>query len=162
MRIKESSFTRPADVLAYAAGDLVANSVTAGSVVLPTFEIPVGGLTIRRFKLRKSTTGFVNAQFRVHLWEVAPTFTVGDNAAFNVAGLLGCDRAADYIGSFDVTMARAFSDGAWGDGLPAAGVDAIVGLPASDVTLHWALEALAAYTPGSEEIFSGEIEGFEA
>jgi hypothetical protein len=37
--VVSASFTRPADTNAYAAGDLVANSVTAGSVIPMTFAV---------------------------------------------------------------------------------------------------------------------------
>ena len=39
-----SSFVRPADVTAYAAGDEISNSAAAGSVVRPTFDLNVSGL----------------------------------------------------------------------------------------------------------------------
>ena len=75
-----ASFTRPGDTTAYASGDLVANSTTAGSVVTPV--VPVSRsrrvpsaeqLRVDRIKLLKSTVTTTNASFRVHLYKAAPT-----------------------------------------------------------------------------------------
>ena len=57
-----ASFTRPNDAIAYASGDLVANSTTAGSVVPIPIVFGAGGVTksqveISRIRLAKSTTG---------------------------------------------------------------------------------------------------------
>ena len=56
--IATASFTRPADTTAYASGDLVANSTTAGSVIPMTFVIrPENrGSMIRRARIKKSGT----------------------------------------------------------------------------------------------------------
>jgi hypothetical protein len=72
-----ASFTRPADTTAYASGDLVANSTTAGSVAPLTFSNVVrvngaGGL-VRRAKLRKTGTSTTNASFRIHFYAVTET-----------------------------------------------------------------------------------------
>ena len=69
-----ASFTRPNDTTAYASGDLVANSTTAGSVV--PLQIDLGnvaavghGITrITRARLTKSGTSPTNANFRIHLY----------------------------------------------------------------------------------------------
>ncbi len=147
------TLTRPADTTAYASGDLVANSTTAGSVVPMSITIGsyTGGFRIRRVKLHKSGTSTTNAQFRVHLFNAAPaTVTNGDNGAFSVSGV------ADYIGSFDVTMGQAFTDGAAGFAAPATGSDAAAVLTTNVVRAH--LEARAAYTPASGEVFTLTLE----
>ena len=145
-----ANFTRPADTTAYASGDLVANSTTAGSVVAMTLtvaRVAAGSLMIRRLKLGKSTTSVTNASFRVHLFRAAPsTVTNGDNGAFSVSG------RADYVGAYDVTVDRAFTDGAVGFGLPVVGSDMTVAL-ASGTSLFALIEARAAYTPGNAEVF---------
>jgi hypothetical protein len=77
-----SGFTRPADTTAYAAGDLVANSTVAGSVVLDTVAVARNNdeaFTLLRCRLQKSGTTITNASFRVHVYSAAPTFTNGDN-----------------------------------------------------------------------------------
>lgn len=164
MRIKATTFTRPSNTTAYAAGDLVANNATAGSVVLPAFTIPEGGsVLLRRFKLWKSTLTLTNATFRIHFWEDAPTFTVGDNGVLNNAGALAVNGVANYLGSLELiaAMDRSCNDGAVGWAVPASadfGAEIIFGLKGSDATVHWAVSALAAYGPGSAEIFSGRPE----
>jgi len=109
-----ATFTRPADTTAYASGDLVANSTTAGSVVAMTLtvgRVAGGSCMLRRCKLATSSTSTTSASFRLHLFRTAPaTVTNGDNGAFSVSGV------ADYIGAFDITVDRAFTDGAAGVG----------------------------------------------
>lgn len=145
------TFTRPADTTAYASGDLVANSTTAGSAVAMTLtpaRVAAGSFMIRRLQLRKSGTGVTGASFRVHLFRAAPaTITNGDNGVFSVSG------AADYIGAFDVTVDRAFTDGACGFGVPVVGPDMTVKL-ASGQTIRALIEARGAYTPISAEVFT--------
>jgi len=151
-----ANFTRPADTTAYAAGDLVANSTTAGSVAPMSFAGIVrqagGGGLVRRAKLRKSTTTLTNASFRIHLFSATQTSAGGDNAALNLPGV------ADYLGSFDVTMDRAFNDGALGIGLPTVGDSIALDIPSTGTTIYAFLEARAAYTPGNAEVFTLELE----
>lgn len=146
-----SSFTRPADTTAYASGDLVANSTTAGSVAAASVT-GAGGhggtAVIRRIRLRKSGTSTTNAQFRVHFFLADPgTITNGDNGAFSVSGV------ADYLGSADVTVDQAFTDGAFGVAAPNIGSEITFDINAGS-SLYWLLEARAAYTPASAEVFT--------
>lgn len=146
-----ANFTRPSDTTAYASGDLVANSTTAGSVVamsLTVARVTGGSFMIRRCKLHKSGTGVTSAQFRVHFFRAQPaTITNGDNGAFSVSGV------ADYIGAMDVTVDRAFTDGAAGIGLPVTGSDMNIDLT-SGTAIYALIEARAAYTPASAEVFT--------
>jgi hypothetical protein len=148
--VATSAFTRPADTTAYANGDLVANSTTAGSVVPLTFANAVrdvaGVSRIERIRLRKSGTSITNASFRVHLFSASPTVTNGDNGAF-------LTPVSDYIGAFDVIMDRAFSNGAAGAGVPISGGAATFTIPAG-TSLFALIEARAAYTPVSAEVFT--------
>lgn len=152
VKIYATSFTRPADTTAYASGDLVANSTTAGSVAPLTFtkDVNVGSLFIRRAKIIKSGTGVTNASFRLHLFSFTPTFAAGDNAALNVSGV------ANYLGAFDVTVDRAFADGSAGIGVPVLGSEISVQSEAS--SLYGFLEARGAYTPASAEVFTVHLE----
>src|SRR6185437_974597 len=80
-----ANFTRPADTTAYATGDLVANSTTAGSVTPLSFTAPryaTGSGQVRRARLKKSTNTTTNATFRLHLYATSPTPTNGDNGAW--------------------------------------------------------------------------------
>lgn len=140
-----ASFTRPADTTPYASGDLVADSVTAGSVTPMSFAIGVGGKggMIRRVRLRKSGTSVTNAAFRLHLWSLAPVPVNGDN------GVWLTDKAINYVGALDVTVDKAFSDGAAGNGVPLIGTE--INFTAD--TYFGLLEARGAYTPASAETF---------
>lgn len=151
------SFTRPADTTAYAIGDLVANSTTAGSVTKLTFANVVrqqgGGGMLRRARLRKSGVATSNAVFRLHLWSASPaTVTNGDNGAFSISG------SADYLGAIDITIDQAFTDGAVGYGIPRVGGEINLDIPSTGTTIYGLLEARAAYTPTSAEVFAVEVE----
>jgi hypothetical protein len=151
-----TSFTRPADTTAYVSGDLVANSTTAGSVTVLSFANSArtsgGSGMIRRVRLRKSGTSVTNTSFRLHLFNASPaTVTNGDNGAFSVSG------SADYIGAFDITIDRAFTDGAVGVGAPVSGGEVNFKLP-SGTTIYGYIEARAAYTPTSGETFAPTLE----
>ncbi|MCA3700825.1 MAG: hypothetical protein IOB84_13715 [Brevundimonas sp.] len=144
-------FTRPADTTAYASGDLVANSTTAGSVASVLLEpgVAAGGQRlVRRVRLRKSTTVLTDALFRVHLYAgAAPTFANGDNAAWSTNGF---DR---YLGSVDVLMDRAFTDGAMGLASPAMDIQYD-----GSLDLRAVVEARAVYGPGNAEVFGVDAE----
>ncbi len=149
-----ASFSRPANTSAYAAGDLVANNVTAGSVVPMQFAVAraAGGTgMIRRARIRKSSVAVVNASFRLHLYRAAPTPSNGDN------GVWLTNQAANYMGAIDVTVDRAFSDGAGGNGVPISGSEVNFDLSNGNV-IYGLLEARAAYTPASAETFEVELE----
>lgn len=152
--VASANFTRPSDTTAYASGDLVANSTTAGSVTPLTFTSAVraaGGVTrVERIRLRKSGTSTTNASFRVHLYSSSPTAANGDNGAFSTA-------VSNYIGAVDVVIDRAFSDGAAGAGVPLVGSAMTFTIP-SGTSLFGLIEARAAYTPASGEVFTAIAE----
>jgi hypothetical protein len=153
--VPSASFTRPADTNAYATGDLIANSTTAGSVVpmqLDCARQKGGTGQIVRTRLRKSGAGLTNASFRVHLYRTAPTPANGDNGAWLTTGALA------YIGAFDITLDRAFSDGASGTGIPLAGPVVVFAADAESTVLYALIEARAAYVPISGEIFTVVLE----
>lgn len=142
-----ATFTRPADTTAYASGDLVANSTTAGSVTplqLTAARVAAGSFLINRVRLRKSGTGTTGASFRVHLFNAAPTVANGDNGVLSMTG------SASYIGRVDLDLSASspFSDGA------AAQADANMLVALASGQSIWALiEARGAYTPASGETF---------
>jgi hypothetical protein len=150
-----ATFTRPADTTAYDIGDLVANSVTAGSVVpmeLTAARIAEGSGLVRRVKVHKSGTTTANAVFRVHLFKVAPaSITNGDGGAFSVSG------AANYIGRSDVILSQPFTDGAAGFGTPLDGFEMNFKL-ASGQTVFALIEARGTYTPANAEVFTVTLE----
>lgn len=155
-----ATFTRPADVIAYAFGDLVANNTAAGSVsplalAVSRDEGAYRGVIIPRCRLSKSGTGVTSAAFRVHLFSVQPTVTNGDNGAFLP------NSAASYLGYMDVSSMQAFSDGAVGIGTTPTG-DAILARPANgSMKLYALIEARGAYTPASGETFALTLEGIQ-
>jgi hypothetical protein len=147
-----ASFTRPNDTTAYASGDLVANSTTAGSVTPLTFTNiarPMHGSgLIRSCSIRKTGTSTTNASFRVHFFSASPTVSNGDN------GALTGNLFATYLGGCDVTIDRAFADGSFGKGLPVIGTEVEFELGKGNTTLYALLEARAAYTPTAQEVFT--------
>lgn len=159
----QASFTRPADTTAYTAGDLVANNVTAGSVVPLTFTnaVRTAGdcVRIERVRVQKSGTSLTNATFRVHLFEASPTPTVGDNGAYNSSGVLSTNNVLNMAGTFPVTVMWSGSDGASGVGLPATG-SGVTASPTTGTSLFAFLEVTGAYTPTSGETFYVTLEGY--
>lgn len=152
-----ANFTRPADTTAYALGDLVANSTTAGSVTPLSWtaaRVAAGSFLVRRARAKKSGTSVTNASFRLHLYSASPTCTNGDNGAW-------LTTVSGYLASIDLDMSssngRVFSDAAAVNGTPNVGSDLGVKL-ASGQTMYGLLECRAAYTPGNAEVFTVELE----
>jgi hypothetical protein len=146
------NFTRPANTDAYAAADLVANSVTAGSVVPLTFTVGDDGAHLVRIVLSKSDTDAANADFVVHIFGSDPTVANGDNGAISV-------DFADKVGEVDLTIMEAGTDDAFiVQNLGATSIHLEQG------TYYILLEAEAAYTPASAEVFTIKLvfdqEGF--
>lgn len=146
------TITRPADTTAYASGDLVANSTTAGSVTPLSFDLArnkAGSGTIQRVVIRKSGTGVTNSSFRVHFYESAPSVTNGDNGDW-------VSTASGYIGNVDVAVDKAFSDGAAGSGVPGAPIRFKAG--AGSKKIYALVEARGAYTPASAEVLTVAVQ----
>jgi hypothetical protein len=149
-----ASFTRPNDTTAYASGDLVANSVTAGSVTPMTFNGWTAGQAqtiMLRIRIVKTGTTPTNASFRVHFYESSPVCANGDNGAWST------DKAAGYLGNIDMAAMFAFTDGCSGFGSAAAGSEMRLRL-SSGGTIYALMEARAAYTPAANEVFTVKLE----
>lgn len=135
----------------YAAGQLVANSATAGSVTTPTISVArannVGGGLVG-IQLIKTSNSLVNAIFDVEFYSTAPIYSNGDAAAW-------LTPKAGYLGCFHVTMTHVFSDpAAEGEGVPCAG-NMLPFIPVSGAqTLYWVVVAQAQYVGVSAETFS--------
>lgn len=154
IRRPTAKFTRPADTTAYASGDLVANSTTANQVVPMQFTVAResgGSGMIRRARIRKSGTSISNASFRLHLYNVAPTPSNGDN------GVWLTNQSIEYVGALDIVCDRAFTDGSIGNGVPTVGFEINFKLE-SGAILYGLMEARGAYTPASAEVFLVELE----
>lgn len=144
------SFTRPSDTTAYAATDLVANSVTAGSVtpITVTFKTTSRGVWVRRVHLKHSKATVTNSSFKVWFLDTSPTMTNGDNGT--IAGpalatvLAVCTVDVDDL----VTGAGASGEAYFSEGQ--------IYLPTTSYAL---IEANAAYTPASAEAFTLDVRG---
>ena len=154
LAIVGGTLKRPANTTAYAFGQLIASSTTAGSVVVPTAAVARGINTpgkIPALLLAKTSNNVTNAIFRVHLFSHAPTFTVGDGGV-----LQGGFTDTGYLGAFDVTVDQqgTVATGSIGQGAPKLGTDLPFTPGAGTTNVWWVLEARAAYTPTSGEIFT--------
>lgn len=150
-----STITRPADTTAYTSGDLVANSVTAGSVAALQFttaaRVSGGSGAIVGARIQKSTTSVTNAAFRLHLFDTTPTFTsAGDNSAISTVVVAS---AKGYLGYVDITTMIQFSDVAWGTGAPDNNRGSVP-FKATAQIIFGILEARGTYTPGNAEVFT--------
>lgn len=153
------SFTRPADTTAYGAGDLIANSTTAGSVVPLKFSLNGVGRSgiIRRVRLYKSTTTATQASFTLNLFTSEPTVANGDNGALSVSA-----NVSSWIGRVAVDMTSTGEAGASAGLIQvSSNVEIGVSLPNTGGTIYGLLEAVGTYTPASAESFTAwlEIEG---
>jgi hypothetical protein len=148
-------FTRPSDTTQYTAGDLVANSTTAASVVpLSWSGLMSGGkpitLEIVRAKVRTNHTTLTNGVFRVHIHEDSPgTPSNGDNGAHRVNTIN--DR-----GYIEVTLTNVGATGQFGS---AVATQPLIVTPVGG-TLYVTIEANGAYTPASAETFRVDLEGY--
>lgn len=156
IEVTSQTITRPADTTAYASGDLVANSTTAGSVTPFVLKIPYGtGLKVHRAGLRRSDTDVTNASFRLHLYKDSPTVTNGDNGAW-LSIVAGHQGFIDIVGTAPAFSALAQ---AWGVYVNNSVYSPLIVLTDKDRYIYGLLEARAAYTPASAETFSVSLVG---
>jgi hypothetical protein len=154
--VASGNFTRPATLVTYASGQIVANSGTAASVAAVQISVSrANGISVRvnRVRLAKTGTTATNASFRVHLYSSAPTAANGDGGTWDTSG------ASFYMGSFDVTSMHVMTDGCVGIGLPTEGTPYIIAQPGpSSTTVYALVEARAAYSSPSGETFMIALE----
>lgn len=141
-RIVSNNFTRPADTTAYTIGDLVANNTTAGSVIPLRFNIGKGGFLVTSSNLTKSSNVITLADFKLHLFNTSPTVANGDNGAnsYSFSSKIGIVDYATMTAATDVGFANL------------TGLN-IMSYSANGV-IYGLLEADAAYTPTSAEVFT--------
>jgi len=148
-----STLTLTSATTAYAIGNLIASSATAGSVVVPSFAIATSGgaAVINKLLLTSNdstSTAWGSAQIQVDLWTTAPTFTNGDRAAFVVATGTAAHRAA-----FTCTMSPEYGDGVYAECTPNYGSEAVK--LASGTTIYWTLQALTiSGVTGASKVFT--------
>lgn len=150
-----SSFTRPADTTAYASGDIVANSTTAGSVAPMVFDVGTSQGVVRAAGFKTSNTALASGStFRLHMWSQAPTVAGGDNAAVFAVGA-GLATSAGYLGYIDVSVDTYFSDASFGRAAAMADIHFDLG---GSTLLYGLFEARGAISPGSASTITGAIE----
>lgn len=150
------TFTRPADTTQYAAGDLIANSTTAGSVTPLSWGINAYGrygrvIGVRFYKSNKTVTA---ASFKVHLFQQTPgTPTNGDNGAIVVAS------AADYLDSVSIDLSSGgFAGGTTGSYKRAGSLSVPFWYGTQNSKLYGLIEAVGTYTPASAETITVSLE----
>lgn len=156
---KSYNFTRPADTTTYTAGDLIANSVTPGSVVPLSWAFPSNAPNqIPAIRLTVNTALLANATFRLHLLNAIPTFvTGGDNSAISTVVATGYDKL---LLAYEGTLSTVTADGASGLLVPLDGlVIPVRKVPTAAVQtlLYGFLEARAAYVPASGSVWTASL-----
>ena len=149
LRKLTQSFTRPSNTDAYADGDLIANSVTAGSVSPMKFYPGAQGWRIVQARVSKSDeTDVANSGVTLHLFDSSPTVANGDNGALltTLGGFLGNITFATMIATFVSDEGYQFVT-LGSTALPG-------GLFGTSNTVYALLEADAGYTPASAEVFT--------
>lgn len=160
LQTPSSTLTRTADTNAYAAGDLVANTTTAGSVVVPSFQLSgVGG---RRFYIPRirlgtdKTSGMGSIGFTVRLWKAAPTYSNGDNGAYVPA-----TNEDELIDEFTILSFLQGAAGAIAIGAPRIGDGSQFYLPGTSTDVYWDLEIESSLTPASAQTFTIYPEAYD-
>jgi hypothetical protein len=146
-----STLTRPSNTTAYASGQLIASSTTAGSVVVPSFSIAsaAGGAILPRIRIRASLSpsSWQGVNLSVNLWSAAPTYTNGDAQPYAVA-----TGSATWLANYLVTLTQ-FGDGAVGAG-PLTGANEMALKLASGTAVYWDLQVLNSATPAAGQTFT--------
>ncbi len=142
--IASASLTTTASVTAYASGQLIANAASAAAVTplaFPACRVAGGSGMIRRVRLKTTDSAFVGGTVRVHFHRDAPVFANGDHAAW-------LTNESDYLGAFDVTVDRSFSDASKGiGGTPLVGNEIDFVCAPGSSTIYAELEARSAIVP---------------
>lgn len=153
------TFTRPANTTAYTAGDMVANSATAGSVTPMQFTIArandIPARIISGSIMKSGTTNPpTGAIFYLHLYSAAPTVSAssGDNLAFQTT-----DKDI-YLGVMQGTTDRLFDDGFWGALTPVTRLTIPFAPATGTQIIYGLLEVRGALAPASGEVFTVKIE----
>jgi hypothetical protein len=145
-----STIARPANTTPYGGGDLIANSATAGSVVVPSFSIQsfAGGVIIPRIRVfTNAPSGWNNVQLSINLWKGAPTYVNGDNGIYSVV-----TGAVLWLANYSVILTQ-FVDGAAGGGTLTAANGVALKLT-SGTSIFYDIQIVGAATPISGQLFT--------
>jgi hypothetical protein len=150
----DAQTTRPVDAIPYSIGDLIANSVTAGSVTPLSFtgatKTGAGGSgKITGWVGRKS--GSAAATIRFHFLKTAHAVTNGDNAALLFTTL----DIDNYLGAMDVTFTALDIFGSGGSSVARSLDPPIPYVLATGDTIYVFLQAIDAFTPVSGGTLGG-------
>lgn len=149
------SFTRPANVTAYTALDAISNSTSEPTIL--SQDLAAQGASVGRFLVVTnamviSSVKGTGLTCNVVMFPAAFTAT-NDNSELSIddttAALGGLVIPCQTNYTLGVN-ARAVSDPGWWQ----------MQLGAASTTVYFALQAVSAYTPASEEVFTVVIEGF--
>lgn len=149
------SFTRPGDTTQYTAGDLVANSTTAGSVVPLSWSMKrLGGSGfLRGARFYKSSTTATAATFTLYLFNATPgTPTNGDNGAFGLA------TVASMIGTVACDLSSGAIAGTAGLFKRTGALDLGIDFSSPNGTIYGLLIAGGNYAPAASETFTITLE----
>jgi hypothetical protein len=137
---------RPDDVTAYAANDVV-GTIAATNLIYET-GLPVGEVMITGASLRfnVATRPADMGQFRLHLYNAAPT-AINDNVAFDI---IAADRDK-YLGSILLPTPTDLGATLYGANNDTRIIGTVNG------TIYGVLETLEAYTPTAESVSAIEI-----
>lgn len=134
-----STLTLPSTTTAYSAGQLIANSATAGSVTVPSFSFTGSIIPRLRLSINDTTsTAWGGVGIQVDLWSAPPTVANGDRGAFSPA-----TGTANHLGSFTCTMSPEYGDGAFAECAPSIG-SAVIPKLASGSSIYWTLQTTSA------------------
>jgi hypothetical protein len=156
--LPSSTLTLTSATTAYTAGQLIANSATAGSVVVPSFSIANSGgyAAVGRFEISTNdatSTAWGGQTISLDLWDAAPTFTNGDRAAFLPATGVG-----HHIALFTCVMNPEYGDGAYASCYPNVGSFVILH-PSSGTAIYWSLTAqTGSGVTGASEVWTVKAE----
>lgn len=160
--MRAATFTRPANTTAYAAGDAMGAGSAAGGCHM---EFPLShardartGKIVGARLAKSDQAALTNDTFRLLLFSDAPATDPDENAAPTTSWVKWADRY-NYIGSIDFEVAEVHADCAMYEGqdlVPSVGIP--FQLKGADSQIYGILTALGAYTPGSAEIFTIQLE----
>lgn len=145
-----ASFVRPNNTTAYSANQLVANSVTAGSVVPLAFDVSAffePGVTLSisgsRVRIPGQTTS-VTTGLILNLFSALPIPSVGDGAAFQASSNISSTGVSSYMGASTVNAPNVLSDGFMSIGGATPGPFT---LAPGQAMIYALLQAAGAWTP---------------
>lgn len=137
--VRSTTFTRPADVTAYTALDVV--GATAAALTFTSGGGPLSPFSIVGLEVQVNQATATATVFRLHLYSVTPPSALADNAAFDVPS---GDRAS-YLGFVDT--ATSVDHGSTNSAASAI-TDKMI-RAAEAVSIFGYLQAITGFTPES-------------